>query len=116
VLNDWKADVLTDLYRRTMRHLAGEDTSAAGDDRAEASRSKIRAALRREEDLTWYDTVINSLPHDYLSSTPPAQVAAELRELHALPSGEVIARGRFMGRWNTPSARTKTSRRACFID
>jgi [protein-PII] uridylyltransferase len=96
VLNNWKAEVLTDLYRRTMRHLAGEGSALASDERAEASRGKIRGHLRGVDDLTWYDVVIASLPHDYLSSTPPQQVAAELRELHTLPKGEVFARGQFL--------------------
>lgn len=96
VMNNWKSEVLTDLYRRTMRHLAGEGTALASDDRAEASRNQIRGRLRNVESLAWYDSVIASLPHDYLESTPPAQVVAELRELHSLPSGEVIARGRYL--------------------
>jgi len=96
VLNNWKAEVLTDLYRRTMRHLAGEPTTAASEERLSKIRQKIQSCLRPDEELAWYDKIIASLPHDYLNSTRPEQTADELRELHALPRGEVIARGRFI--------------------
>lgn len=95
VLNNWKAEVLTDLYRRTMRHLAGDQTTGS-EERLANIRQKIRSSFRPDEALAWYDKIVASLPHDYLNSTPPDQMADELRELHALQPGEVIARGRFV--------------------
>jgi [protein-PII] uridylyltransferase len=96
VWNRWKAEVLADLYRRTMVHLAGDTGMSAIDQAQEERRRLVRAQLRHEDDPAWFNTEIDSLPNDYLRSTPAEQIAAELRELRRLPAGEVIARGRFL--------------------
>lgn len=96
VWNNWKAEVLGDLYTRTMRHLAG-DTRVEDDADVAASRVKaIRDALGRLEDATWYNKQLQSLPHAYLFGSPPDRIAAELMELHEIAPGMVRARGRYL--------------------
>ena len=82
VWDGWKAEVVTDLYHRTMQHLAGE---AAGIDLDE----QLASAARRS---AWNSTAtgpipgspaqLAALPAGYLNATPPPQVAADLRLLH----------------------------------
>lgn len=96
VWNPWKAEVLADLYRRTMRHLAGDAAALPGENMAMERKRQVRAYLKLESDIEWFNTEIDTLPDDYLNSTPPAQVAEELRELRRLAPGHVIARGRYL--------------------
>jgi [protein-PII] uridylyltransferase len=101
VWNRWKGEVLTDLYRRAMAHLAGDVPATALDQILDERRRAVRARLRDEEDLAWFNTEIDSLPGEYLRTTPPEQVAAELREMRQLSEGQVIARGRYLAESHT---------------
>lgn len=95
VLNRWKAEVLTDLYRRTMRHLAGDSSASEVDYLLDEKRAQVRALVRDEADNAWFDSELKSLPNEYLRTTPVEQIALELRELHRLPRGQVVARARY---------------------
>jgi [protein-PII] uridylyltransferase len=101
VWNSWKAEVLSDLYRRTMRHLAGDAPASDTAERLERRRSAVHACLAREEDQPWYAGQIDALPPAYAFSMPPERIAAELRELHALAAGDVRARGRYLSESKT---------------
>ncbi len=85
VWNDWKGEVLADLYYRTMRHLAGDSPAS---DWSERRRAAVRAALAREprSDLEWYDLQIDALPSAYLDGSKPEKIAAELKNLRTLPT------------------------------
>jgi len=96
VWNQWKAEVLTDLYQRTRQHLAAEASSADSRERAEQRRSEIAAAVAGEADQTWYENQIRALPNAYLYGSSAEKIAAELRNLHSLPTGEVHAAGYFL--------------------
>ena len=92
VWNNWKSEVLTDLYLRTMRHLAGQSPSA----HTEQRRAQVRACIDPDEDAEWFNREIESLPSAYLYSTPPEKIAEELRLLKALAPGEVRSWSRFL--------------------
>jgi [protein-PII] uridylyltransferase len=96
VWNGWKAEVLADLYRRTMRQLGGDARAAASDDRLEQRRAELRSCLAGESDHAWFSHQIEALPNTYLFSAPPERIATELRELHGLGDDEVHARGRYL--------------------
>ncbi len=100
VWNDWKGEVLMDLYHRTMGHLAGDSPAS---DWSERSRGAVRAALAREPqaDLEWYDRQIDHLPSAYLAAAKPEKIAAELRDLRTLKQNDVHAAGRYL-----PESRT----------
>ena len=70
VWNSWKAEVLADLYRRTMRHLAG-DAPASDTRRAAASAASRgpQAAWPAKLDEPWFERQIDALPHAYAFST-----------------------------------------------
>jgi [protein-PII] uridylyltransferase len=96
VWNSWKAEVLADLYRRTMRHLAGDAPASDTAERLERRKAVVRACLARDEDQKWFSRQIDALPPAYAFSMPPERIAAELRELHSLAAGDVRARGRYL--------------------
>jgi [protein-PII] uridylyltransferase len=101
VWNDWKAEVLTDLYRRTMRHLAGASPTADSEERGHARREQVRAALPSNVDASWFGRQIDALPHGYLFGSAPQKIAAELIGLQTLGAGDVHAAGCYL-----PESRT----------
>ena len=100
VWNKWKGEVLAELYRRTLAHLAGDGT-AAFDERIERRRAALIDLVDDGPLRPWLTAQINCLPHDYLTSTPPAQIVDELRELKQLGATDVLARGQYL-----PASRT----------
>jgi [protein-PII] uridylyltransferase len=101
VWTQWKAEVLADLYRRTMRHLAGDAPAGDTAERLNDRKAAVRACLAGETDEAWFDGQIEALPPAYAFSMPPERIANELRELHTLRPGEVRAHGRYL-----PQSRT----------
>jgi [protein-PII] uridylyltransferase len=98
VWNNWKSEVLTDLYQQTMRHLAGDSPRIDTGEQVEQRRSAIRACLSHEPeaDLAWYDQQVDALPRTYLFASRPENLAAELKDLRTLRPGEVHARSRYL--------------------
>jgi [protein-PII] uridylyltransferase len=96
VWNSWKSEVVADLYRHTMQHLAGDAPASDSAERLEGRRAAIRKVLDGESDTAWYLPQIEAMPHAYLFNSPPGRIAAELRDLHSLAPGEVLARGRYL--------------------
>ena len=93
VWDRWKADVLTDLYRRCLAQLAGESFPVNLQEQLEKKREVVRKLLedkrnqfRPEERL---DERLASLPAGYLSSTSPQQIAGQLETLERLAHDEV---------------------------
>jgi [protein-PII] uridylyltransferase len=94
VLNAWKIDVLADLHRRAMRHLAGDSPAINAPHYVDERRRQILDGLPPEH-AAWFKKQLTALPASYLTSTPAEQVARELAQLHALAPGEVIALGHY---------------------
>jgi len=93
----WKAEVLTDLYHRAMQTLAGESPSTSREEYYEQRRREVRellglAAEGSAERREWFARHVDALPISYLNSTPPEQIAEDLRLLATLGSGEVKVR------------------------
>ncbi|MEW4562527.1 [protein-PII] uridylyltransferase [Bremerella sp. JC770] len=82
-LNDWKVRVLTDLYRKSMQNLGGDDTV----DTVALRRKKLdrlAALVRGHENEEWYRHVIDTLPEGFLQETPATQIVSDLEQLHAM--------------------------------
>ena len=87
VWDSWKEDVLTELYRRVNRHLAGE--SGQEDDEHLAT---LRAEIRRTLSDTGHDDIlpiIDSLPPALLYDASSTQTAADLSVLSGLDAEKV---------------------------
>ena len=96
VWDNWKSQVLTDLYRRTMQHLGGDAPAADSAERLEHRRSAIRACLAGGDNEKWYARQIDALPQAYAFSMSAEQIAAELGELYSLGPTEALARARYL--------------------
>jgi [protein-PII] uridylyltransferase len=97
----WKAEVLTDLYHRTMQTLAGESPGTSREEYLEERRQAVREALGPEAAEEWFTRHIALLPISYLNSTSPEQVAEDLRLLARLGPREVQAQGRYQSETRT---------------
>lgn len=101
VLNGWKVEVLSDLFQRTMEHLAGDGATIAPEERWKKKQAEIRECLGNTPDPQWFNDRIEALPAAYFHAKSPEQIAQDLNELHKLREGDAIARGRYL-----PESRT----------
>ena len=111
VLNDWKIELLTRLFERTMDHLSG-DQPVTSHDRLDTARQEIRQRLfgtakgghgaenvpttLSTEDSAWYNDQVSALAAAYLKETPPQRAAEELTRLRRLAPSEAMAWGRYL--------------------
>lgn len=79
-LNDWKVRVLTDLYRRSMQHLGGDDTIDTMALRRK-KRDALAISVRGRENEAWFRKVIDSLPDGFLQETPVDRILSDLEQL-----------------------------------
>lgn len=93
VLNDWKIELLTEFYQRTMNHLTGAAPITSDGSWLETRSEAVAKCLDQDADRQWYRDVIASLPSAYLQGTPPDQIANALRRLHGTKRGDVVAWG-----------------------
>lgn len=93
VLNDWKVRLLTDLYHRAMRSLAGSDFRF--DERLDEKREQVmRLVPESEDEQSWWE-LVESLPTGYLHVREPDEIYSELQQLRELPRDAIRAWGRF---------------------
>lgn len=95
VFNEWKGRLLFELYVGAMAHLTADRGGLDTPDDLEEQRQSVRACLEAEWD-GWYQQEVETLPASYLYSATPEQIADQLRKLHDLRPGEVVALGRFL--------------------
>ena len=93
VWDGWKAEILGELYRRTMQYLAGDATTSTLDQQFQVRRDAVVAWLGPQKDDPWFERQLFALPSTYLDSTPPKQIAEDLRMLDGLGPREVKAQG-----------------------
>ncbi|MHB8969276.1 MAG: [protein-PII] uridylyltransferase [Pirellulaceae bacterium] len=91
VLNDWKLELLTELYYRTRRHLTGEDASLSTAREVQAQRAAVQELSRDEPDQVWWDTQVSALPAGYLLTVSPPGIRDVLKRLQRLSANAVTA-------------------------
>ena len=91
--NNWKGEVITDLYHRTMQHLAGDSPGSSVEEYLESRREVVRMCLGPQREDPWFATQVSALPTAYLNGTEPEQIAGDLQLLRELKPGEVHAEG-----------------------
>ncbi|HEV2972311.1 MAG TPA: [protein-PII] uridylyltransferase [Pirellulales bacterium] len=92
VLNQWKSEVLADLYHRTMRHLAGDSHTPSAEER----RDDVLTLFRAEPDFAWFAQQVAALPSSLLFSMPAERIAEQLRQLKTLAIGDVRIATRYL--------------------
>lgn len=95
VLNEWKQQLLTDLYEHTLHLLTSESPAEAASERLRKRREEINSLARRREGLAWFETQIISLPASVLFAWPPAEVVEKLDRVRKLPRRDAVAWGKY---------------------
>lgn len=96
VLNEWKQELLTDLYHHAAHLLASDSPADAASQRLQQRRDELLTLVRRREGLGWWETQIVGLPPSCLFAGPPAQIVEELERFRSLPRHDAIAWGRYL--------------------
>lgn len=96
VWDGWKCEILTDLYHRTMQHLAGDSPATDPEAGLQQRRRAVAAGLGPKADVPWFARQLQSLPNSYLGTTEPEQVAADLQILYRLPPSGATATGHYL--------------------
>jgi [protein-PII] uridylyltransferase len=96
VLNDWKRELLTQLYLHARDCLAGDGTSPRLDEQLAQKRNQVLSFAGAEAKDPWWIDQVAGLPRGYLLQTPPQQLAAELLKMRTLPRDQAVAWGRWL--------------------
>jgi [protein-PII] uridylyltransferase len=94
-MNDWKFELLNDLYKQTLHLFSANSPEEATDSRLRQRRQWLLQAAARESDSAWWQRHIDALPAAIMVAAEPEQIVAELTRLHALPPLAVQAWSRF---------------------
>jgi [protein-PII] uridylyltransferase len=95
VLNSWKLDLLTRLYKRTRSQLTGDAALDAEDRWLTEKRAKLRACVSDEDHGGWWDQQTAVLPRSYLVDYERAEFLTRMGSLQELPRNHALAWGRF---------------------
>jgi [protein-PII] uridylyltransferase len=109
VWDGWKLEVVTDLYHRTMQHVAGESPETTIDKLLGQRRAAVQQELGTEKDRRWFAEHLDALPAAYLNVTPPPQAAADLRLLKGLDAGGVSVAAQYQAETATVQFTIATS-------
>ncbi|MEM8943572.1 MAG: [protein-PII] uridylyltransferase [Planctomycetota bacterium] len=89
VLNDWKIDLLADVYERSVQTLE-HGTKATPETRIESQREAVFSALSASErDDAWFVSQNAALPASFLAARPVDEVIATLRRFYEIADREV---------------------------
>jgi len=93
VLNQWKLEVLSDLYRRLMETLSGgaEDSLWGG-----STREDIKKAVPAGPKQDWFHRHLDELPNAFLQSSSPDEILSDLQRLSELGPGQADAWGKYL--------------------
>ena len=96
VLNEWKQDVLEQLYLRIMDHLTGGVTTGVSQRMAQR-RAELLEDPRCKQDPAWFKAQMAELPAAYMGSPGSANtILGDLERLHSLRRPDAQAWGRFL--------------------
>lgn len=111
VWTNWKAELLDELYQRSLQVLNGEPSEYHESERLRGIRQEVRALLLTQTPSLaeeWIDQRLDTLPGKYLTATPPEQVAAALRAIHDLEPEQVLVHSEYDQQMNTVEYRIIT--------
>lgn len=102
VWNDWKAELLTELYDRAMLVLSGKHYKYLEAERFLQIKSQVKElfAPKQAAAITggmneWVDEQLNALSPNYWSVTPPERIVSDLKSLHELAPGGLFVEGEY---------------------
>ncbi len=95
IWTDWKAELLADLYNRTMQIISGRPSNHLEQERIQKIRDHVRDAIIPVEKslpvewTAWVDQQLDALPVFYLMTEDPEQIAHDLDTIQKIVDPEV---------------------------
>lgn len=96
VVNEWKVDLLLQLYYQTDAHFRDERPGEGFHEDILQRRDAIRIHRPEACPQAWWDEQVDALPIGYLIRTPAALAASELARLRELDHKHCLTWGRFI--------------------
>lgn len=96
VLNEWKQQLLTDLYDHALHLLTSNSPAQAATDRLRSRREEVLSLARRHEGLGWFETQIIALPASCLFAWPPTDMVEKLDRLRKISHRDAVAWGEYV--------------------
>ncbi|HVU87434.1 MAG TPA: [protein-PII] uridylyltransferase [Pirellulales bacterium] len=96
VLNGWKVQVLTEVYRAVMVHLAGDAPALRNEDVLRQRREDVLGRLKDEDYRTWWGRQLAAAPAPYLERTELDQILTDFEQLHRLAPGDVAVQAQYL--------------------
>ncbi len=96
VLNDWKLELLTELYLRARNHLTGEQAIQSDAQEASQRREAVRQSVATAEWDSWWEQQIDALPDSYLLLVAPSRIQEILVQLRQLQPNQATAWSRYL--------------------
>ncbi len=90
-LNDWKLDLLTQLYQRTDSQFRDEKPDEWFQKELDTRRAAILRLIPNDNEQEWWEEQIQSTPANYLLRSTPSQIIQELHRLRSLTDAEPAA-------------------------
>lgn len=110
VLNDWKVEVLTDVYIRSRQCMETDDITHDGVQISQHRELVLAELTKAEQQDPWFTRQISLLPASYLAGRELDEVAMTLRKLRSLKENEATAWGRHVPETQTLEFITGVSR------
>lgn len=102
VWTEWKAELLSDLYDRTMVVVSGKHYGYHEKERLASIKEHVKSSIvplegdgTSERLFEWIDRQLDTLPPHYWSNTPPAGIAQDLQQLQQLEPGDIFTAGAY---------------------
>ncbi len=103
VWTDWKAEVLAELFDRTMLMLSGKPYAYQEEQRLQLIKQKVHDTLsppnkKKSASVSedWINQQLNSLPVHYLSGTAPERIALDMGIVRTYQPGDIQVDGEFL--------------------
>ncbi len=96
VLNQWKLEIFTQLYRNTLRQLTGDSLAGSSDEEQRRRREELRQKTRARGEDAWWDRQIDALPPSFLINGPASRIVDDLEGLRTIQRNHAVASGRYV--------------------
>jgi [protein-PII] uridylyltransferase len=94
--NDWKKELLTELYHRTMRQISDDSPSMTQKAQLQRRREKMLDQLGPDGEDPWWQEQVGAMPPNCLYYADSERLLEQIGELKELEKGNAIAWGRYI--------------------
>ena len=91
VLNDWKVDLLADVYARSKRYYQAEDEDDVQTQLAQYRQAVLEGLSPAQRLAPWFTQHIEALPASFLANCEVAEAVEALQRFHRLPDNATDA-------------------------